>query len=117
MILVVDDDAGIAKLLRTALEVEGFQVLTAGDGVEAYRLVRSPACKCLVLDVKMPRINGVELLLLMQAENIRVPVIVMAGSGDYHEREMKQFTNVVKFLPKPFDLDVMVKAIRHHARR
>lgn len=117
MILVVDDDAGIVKLLRTALEAEKFEVLTAADGVEAFKLVRTSKCKCLVLDMKMPRINGAELLLLMQAENIHVPTIVMAGFGDYQEGELKEFTNVVKFLHKPFKLEDMVAAIRKFAKR
>ena len=116
MILVVDDDEGMITLLRTALEVEGFDVVTAHDGVAAYRLVRSPECRCIVLDIKMPRINGVELLLLMQADGVRVPAIVMAGSGDFQESEMKEFANVVAYLPKPFALEDMVRAIRQHAR-
>lgn len=116
MILVVDDDAGIVKLLRRALEAEGFVVVTAGDGVDAYALVRGADCQCLVLDIKMPRINGAELLLLMQADGITVPTIVMAGFGDFQAGEMKEFKNVVKFLHKPFAMDAMVAVIKQHAR-
>ena len=112
MILVVDDDPSILKLLRTALEGGGLKVVTAADGVEAYKLVRSPACKCMVLDVMMPRINGVELLLLMQADNIHVPTIVMAGFEDFSADEMKQFGNVVRFLRKPFDLQILLAEVR-----
>lgn len=116
MILVVDDDVGIVTLLRTALEVEGYQVVTASDGVEAYQVLKSPRCRCMVLDIRMPRINGVELLMLMQADGLKVPTIVMAGFNDFQEDEMKEFTNVVKFLHKPFDLEALIAAIRQHAR-
>jgi DNA-binding NtrC family response regulator len=117
MILVVDDDASIANLLKTALEVEGYRVVTAADGVQAYQAVKSPQCRCMVLDVLMPRINGIELLMLIQAENIQVPTIVMAGFGDFQEVELKEFSNVVKFLHKPFDLDVLLQAVRKHMRQ
>lgn len=117
MILVVDDDASIANLLKTALEVEGYRVVTAADGVQAYQAVKSPQCRCMVLDVLMPRINGIELLMLLQAENIQVPTIVMAGFGDFQEVELKEISNVVKFLHKPFDLDVLLQAVRKHMRQ
>lgn len=112
MILVVDNDPGILKLLRSALEGGGLKVVTAADGVEAYKLVRSPDCKCMVLDVMMPRLNGIELLLLMQADNIHVPTIVMAGFEDFTADEMKQFGNVVRFLRKPFDLQILLDEVR-----
>jgi len=71
MILVVDDDAQITTLLREALEREGYRVETAANGVQAFDLVKSPDCKCMLLDVNMPKINGPELLLLMQAGESR----------------------------------------------
>jgi DNA-binding response OmpR family regulator len=115
MILVVDDDPGIVELLRTALADEGYRVETAHDGAEAYTRVKSPDCKCMLLDVHMPHLNGIELLLLMQAESIHVPTILMAGFKDFDEKEMKQFENVVRFVPKPFKLDHVLRVIRAHA--
>ena len=114
MILVVDDDERIVRLLRTLLEAEGYTVKTAADGGEAYALLRSPDCRCMLLDINMPRINGIQLLMLMQADRIKVPTIVMAGFTDFDEKEMKQFANVVKFFPKPFSLDDMLTAIKKY---
>ena len=116
MILVVDDDTRITSLLEQALEGEGYRVETAANGVEAFDLVKSPDCKFMLLDVNMPKINGAELLLLMQAEGIEVPTIVMAGFAGYEEEEMKQFGNVVTLLQKPFDTADMLKLIKKHAR-
>ena len=115
MVLVVDDDARIVDLLRTALDKEGYRVETACDGVEAYQHLKAPDCKCMLLDINMPRLNGAELLLLMQSEGIKIPTIVMAGFRDFEEDEMKQFESVVKFMPKPFRIDDMLKAIRMYA--
>lgn len=115
MILVVDDDAAIVELLRKRIEAEGYRVETAANGLEAYQHVKSPDCKCMLLDINMPKINGAELLMLMQAEGIEAPAIVMAGFPDFNEDEMKQFSNVVKFMQKPFGLDEMIAAIRENA--
>ena len=115
MILVVDDDQNIVRALRRRLRKSGYEVVSAGDGLEAYSHIKSPRCKCMLLDINMPRINGAELLLLMQAEGINVPTIVMAGFVDFDEDEMKQFSNVVKYLPKPFEMREMVSAVEECA--
>ena len=117
MILLVDDNKNVLHALRLALERQGLDVRTASDGMEAYAAVQQPDCACMVLDINMPRFNGVELLLLMQAEAISVPTVVMAGFEDFNEPEMKQFANVVQFLPKPFDMAAMVQAVRHCTAR
>ena len=115
MILVVDDDPGIVDLLTRALSQHGYRVETAHDGADAYSHLRSPDCKCILLDINMPRINGVELLMLMQAEDIHIPTIVMAGFSDYDEAEMKQFDNVTTLIQKPFELDAILKAVKQYA--
>lgn len=112
MVLVVDDDVSLARLLETALQKEGYRVETAANGVEAYKKVQSPDCKCMLLDINMPQLNGVELLMLMQAEGIAVPTIVMAGFPDFNESEMKQFESVVAFLGKPFSMEKLAATIK-----
>ena len=116
MILIVDDDDQLRSLLETALKDVGFRVETAVDGVDAYKHLTSEDCRCMLLDVNMPRINGIELLLLMQSEGLQVPTIVMAGHGDFAEDEMWSFANVKAFMPKPFSIADLVKAIQTHAR-
>jgi DNA-binding response OmpR family regulator len=117
MVLVVDDDKNIVDVLRAALKGEGYTVQTASDGVEAYEHLKAPDCRCLLLDMNMPRINGAELLMLMQTEGISVPTIVMAGFDDFEERELKQFGNVSKYLHKPFEMEDMLEAVRTHMRK
>lgn len=112
MILVVDDDHTIVQLVREMLEREGFEVRTAFNGESAYQHLRDAKCKCVLLDMFMPGINGAELLMLMTAENINVPVIIMAGSPDFEEDELKQFPNVKKLLHKPFYPEDLLTAVR-----
>ena len=115
MILIVDDDEGVIALLKKALEVEGYSVDTAEDGVQAYEYVKAHDCQCILLDLTMPRLNGMELLRLMLSDGIHVPTIIMAGLQSYEDEEMKQFNNVVTFLAKPFALHDMLNAVKQHA--
>jgi CheY-like chemotaxis protein len=112
MILVVDDDKVLAKLLRKLLEDGGYTVQVANNGEEAYKHLKDPECLGMLLDMRMPGINGAELLMLMTAENIDVPVIVMAAFPDFEEEELKQFGNVKRLFHKPFYPDEMLAAVQ-----
>lgn len=107
MILVVDDDPLVLDNLHAILQTEGYRVEKARDGIEAFERVGSPECKCVLLDMNMPRINGAEFLLLMQAEKIETPVIVVTGFSDFRLDELKQFPNVVDLLEKPFTIEAL----------
>ena len=115
MILVVDDDKVLVQLLKRLLEDEGYEVETAGNGEEAYAHLRDPRCKAMLLDIRMPGINGAELLILMSADKIKVPVLVMAGFPDFDEEEMRQFPNVKRLFHKPLYPDEVLKAVREIA--
>ena len=112
MILVVDDNPRVTEFLSEALSAEGYAVVQARDGVEAYEYLKRPDCKAVVLDVQMPRFNGVELLLTMRADGIDVPVIIMTGREDLEEAELLEFPGVVAFLRKPFDLEHLYDALQ-----
>ena len=116
MILVVDDDQVLTQLLRQLLEEEGYKVKTANNGEDAYSILKEPMCKAMLLDIRMPGINGAELLMLMAADKIKVPVIVMAGFPDFDEQEMKQFPNVKKLFHKPLHPGEVLEALRKIAK-
>lgn len=115
MIVVVDDDKVLVQLVETLLREAGYEVQTAYDGQTAFRYVKDPRCKALLLDIRMPGLNGAELLMLMAAEGVKVPVIVMAGFPDFDEEEMKQFPNVRKLLHKPMYPEDILAAVREVA--
>jgi DNA-binding NtrC family response regulator len=117
MILVVDDDKILTQLLRTLLEEAGYEVHVAYDGEEAYRHLKNPKCKGMLLDIRMPGINGAELLMLMAAEGVTVPVIVMAGFPDFDEEEMKEFPNVKKLFHKPLYPEEVLGAVREYCKK
>lgn len=114
-VLVVDDDAALTKTLCMALERAGFQSAVASDGAQAYKMIKDSKYHCMLLDVNMPEISGIELLMLMQAEGLHVPAIVMASFEDFSEKELKGFDNVLAYMPKPFPLSEMVAAVKRCA--
>ena len=115
MILVVDDDPLLAGALAVGFESEGYRVQLANDGGEAYRYVKDPDCKLLLLDMHMPRVNGAELLIVMTNEGIRVPTIAMSSFRDFTTEELKGFPGVVAFLRKPFEIAEVVKLAKKFA--
>ncbi|MGD9874556.1 MAG: response regulator [Kiritimatiellia bacterium] len=112
MIVVCDDDKTLTHLLSRLLEDAGYEVRVANDGQAALALTQEPKCKCMLLDMQMPNINGAELLMLLSMKNITVPVIVMTGFPDFDEEELKQFPNVKKLMKKPLNPHDVLEAIK-----
>jgi DNA-binding response OmpR family regulator len=117
VILVVDDSNALVDSISGNLERLGYSVERASDGVEAFEHLRDPRCKLMLLSLDLPKINGAELLILMGAEDIAVPVIVMAQMEDVSAEEMAEFPDVVDFIRKPFPMDELVEKVGRHARR
>jgi len=114
LILVVDDDAQVRKLLQAALNRRGFGVLVASNGREALRLVFSddpPDVRLIVSDVDMPEMSGVELVgvLSKYARSSRIPIIVM--SAELPSPDAFESANVIGRLSKPFTLPRLLALI------
>ena len=116
MILVVDDDRGLATTLKLWLENAGYVVETASDGGLAYAAANSSECECILLDINMPHFNGPSLLLVLQSEGNEVPVIIITGEEGFTSGEMEEFENVTAFLEKPIEADVLLNAVAEYAR-
>lgn len=116
IVLVVDDDETIRKVLRTGLEREGFEVLTAEHGVDALDVMRRSARRVDVLlaDVVMPEMGGVELAEKVLALN-RPPRIILM-SGIVHDQSMVRVGTISPpFVQKPFDMRGLMQLIRREA--
>ncbi len=102
-ILVAEDDRSIRLLLGRVLTAVGYSVLTAEDGVEALDLTKELLPHLILLDLRMPRLSGVEFL----ARSRGVPIVVLSGFlGDLPDEVASQ-ANVVARLEKPVSLDVL----------
>jgi CheY-like chemotaxis protein len=104
-ILVADDDPAILRLVATILEKEGFEVVKANDGREAYKLLQADSdFTAAVFDVVMPHITGPELVRHMRTEKrfMKIPVMMMTAEQDPKLSSDSFAAGAVVFLPKPF---------------
>lgn len=104
-ILVADDDPAILRLVTAIVEKEGFTVVTARDGKEAYKILQSDALfEAAIFDVVMPYIQGTELVRFMQSEKKLkdVPVIMMTAEQNPRLSSDSFAAGAIAFLPKPF---------------
>ena len=104
-ILVVDDDADICSTLTKILEMQGYDVLTAGSGEEAIAMSRNKACQMAFIDVKLPNIDGLETLLRLKEINPDLTVIMMTGFRNEVKDALDkaQEASAITCLYKPFD--------------
>ena len=105
-ILVVDDEPGVIEYLELILKKEGFQLETAADGQEALQKILKLRPDLILLDLKLPKIQGLELLRILQANDAgNVPVFIITGHMSNRETEqlIKQEPNVKGFYTKPFN--------------
>jgi CheY-like chemotaxis protein len=104
-VLVADDDPAILKLVKTILEKEGYQVVGARDGREAYKILQNdPDFTAGIFDVVMPHISGPELVRFMKTEKrlMKIPVMMMTAEQDPKLSSDSFSAGAVVFLPKPF---------------
>lgn len=114
LILVVDDDQGMVEYLEMIVKKEGFRVETAKDGQEAMDKAQQCAPDLILLDLKLPKVQGLEMLRLLQAgDAARVPVIVITGHLGNRETEslIKQESNVRGYYTKPVNAVVLTMNI------
>ena len=109
-ILVVDDDPVIQKLLSVNFEMEGYRVVTASDGEEALDRVLSEAPAVVVLDVMMPKVDGIEVLRRIRANpgTGSTPVLLLSAKAQANDIEDGMAAGADAYLTKPFEpLDLL----------
>ena len=111
-VIVVDDDASVRRALRTQLQILGFNVLDFQSAEEFLTSEFPTGDACLLLDVYMPGMNGVELCRSLAASGRRLPTILISGRDDRQTRQMMREANPIASLLKPFDEEKLLRAIR-----
>lgn len=109
-VLVVDDTKNIKNLLTTCLTVNGYNVLTANNGLEAIEILKNNLVDLVFLDIKMPEVSGTEVLKRIRAMGIDTPVIIMTAFATVKNAVECTRLGAVMYLQKPFTSD-KVKAI------
>jgi two-component system, OmpR family, response regulator MprA len=116
-VLVADDDRAIRESLARALELEGYDVATVVDGVEALTRTRRDSFDALVVDVMMPGVDGLGLCRVLRAEGDRVPVLMLTARVETPDRVAGLDAGADDYLPKPFELDELLARLRALLRR
>lgn len=108
VVLVVDDDESILKIVRISLKVFGYSVITANSGEEALRLVEREKPDIMLLDVLMPEMDGLETLKRLRTVS-DIPVIVFSARSSSREEALKRGAN--DFIAKPFTPERLAQKI------
>ena len=116
-ILVVDDESSIRKLFEKELKAPGRRITTAGNASEALFLVRESIFDIIVLDIKLPDMNGMDLLVHFQETLPDVAVIMITGHGDIETAVEAMRVGAYDYLTKPFSLDRVEMVIENAYQR
>jgi len=110
-IAVVDDDPSVLNALRRTLRIGGFQAKTYGSAQEFLAALPGGLPECLILDLHMPQMSGLELLEHLAHRRIQIPTIVITSHGEIKVRERSESVGVVAVLSKPLENTSLFAAI------
>jgi FixJ family two-component response regulator len=117
IVFVVDDDISVRESLDLLLRSAGWQPETFSCAQDFLGRARAPVPSCLVLDISMPGLNGLEVQKRVAAEHPHLPIIFITGHGDVPRTVQAMKAGAVEFLTKPFNNDVLLSAIRQSLER
>jgi FixJ family two-component response regulator len=117
IVFVVDDDISVRESLELLIRSEGWQPETFSSAQDFLVRSRTPVPSCLLLDISMPGLNGLELQKRVAAEHPDVPIIFITGYGDVPKTVQAMKAGAVEFLTKPFKEDVLLNAVRQALER
>jgi DNA-binding NtrC family response regulator len=112
-ILIVDDEAPIRDSLQEILESEGFEVELAGDGLQALQILTDSEFDLVLSDIKMPRMDGMELLTHLAKNFPRLPVVMISAHGTVQTAVEATKLGAFDFITKPLDLDRLLITLRN----
>jgi len=110
-VLVVDDDCDVVEILREFLSAKGYEVLTANDGAEALRKVKEERPHLILLDIQMPRMDGLEVLRQLRQINQEVGVIMITGVNEQEIARKAMELGAFDYIVKPLDLPYLQQSL------
>lgn len=116
-ILVVDDDRAVRESLRRSLSFNGYAVSLATDGVEALEAITADRPDGMILDVMMPRLDGLEVCRQLRSTGDGLPILVLTARDSVSERVAGLDAGADDYLPKPFALEELLARLRSLLRR
>ena len=113
-ILIVDDQFGIRILLNEVLQKEGYDTYQAANGVQALDIVSKHSPDLVLLDMKIPGMDGIEILKRMRVVDKDIRVIIMTAYGELDMIQEAKELGAITHFAKPFDIDDIRKAVRDY---
>jgi CheY-like chemotaxis protein len=113
-LLVIDDDRDVLAMLQAFLEESGYRVLIAMSGAAALTQLQQETPACILLDLRMPEMDGAQFLREVRRLNARPPAVIVVSAGA-RAREQAEQLGADGFLAKPFDLEELLSLIQLHA--
>jgi FixJ family two-component response regulator len=112
LIAIVDDDESVRSAVHGVLKSVGLQTRSFGSAEEFLRSGHQSETSCLITDIQMPGMSGLELQAALAEEDRRIPIIFITAYGDAKTRTQAMRGGAVEFLAKPFDDDVLLETVR-----
>ena len=116
-ILIVEDDPAILKGLRESLEADHYQVLTAMDGGEGYRMAIEQTPDLILLDLMLPTMNGQDICKSLREEKVLVPILMLTSKKEEVDKILGLELGADDYITKPFSIRELQARIRAHLRR
>ncbi len=116
-VLIIEDEKTLANLLKEGLEDENYSVDIAYDGESGLFMVENGQFDIVVLDIMLPKINGVEILKIMRRKKIKTPVLMLTAKGDTEDKVLALNMGADDYLTKPFSFNELMARIKAILRR
>ena len=111
-LLIVDDESRYLEAIATRLRKRGFEVKTAGNGADAVALARQEKFDIALLDLKMPGMDGGQVLQSLKQEHRFLEAIILTGHGSLESAVQLTKLGAFSYLPKPYELDKLIEALK-----
>ena len=111
LIAIVDDDRSVQSALQDLIESEGLSTLCFGSAEQFLDSGAQRQAGCLIADIRMPGMSGIELQAKLKSERCRIPIIFITAHGDARMRIQAMRDGAVEFLTKPFDNAVLLETV------
>jgi FixJ family two-component response regulator len=112
LVAIVDDDRSVQSAVKDLMESAGLSVRCFGSAEEFLESDERNQIVCLVADIRMPGMSGLELQAKLKAEGSRIPIIFITAHGDARMKMQAMKAGAVEFLSKPFDDEVLLEKVR-----
>ena len=117
LVAIVDDDESVQRALQDLIESDGLSALCFGSAEQFLDSEARNKAACLIADVRMPGLSGLELQAKLKAERCRIPVVFITAHGDAELRIHAMREGAVQFLSKPFDDTVLLEIVHAALKR